>query len=271
MPLKLIFRGAYSMKTCPIDNTEMVPLFSERILNKYDIQYFICKECSLIQSEAPYWLDEAYDRALAVSDTGIMERNMHNAVRAAAVVWLLAGKDASVVDVAGGYGILTRLLRDIGFNCVWDDKYCSNLVAPGYERPDGFIADIACAFEVFEHVVDPRSFFDEIVELCGCRFVLFSTEAFLKIPDKSWRYFAFNTGQHITFYSRDSLSRLASHAGWRYYALPRHLHLLAKEPLPHWKAILLKTPLLYLLGAVSILLMRRRSKTQSDSATINQP
>ena len=256
------------MKQCPVDHTQMALLFSERILNKYDIEYFICNKCSLIQSEAPYWLDESYDRALAVSDTGIMERNLHNAVRAAAVVWLLAGKAANVIDVAGGYGILTRLLRDIGFNCVWSDKYCENLVAPEFEKPDGFVADIACAFEVFEHVVDPRSFFDEIVELCGCRYILFSTEVFLKVPDRSWSYFAFNTGQHITFYSRDSLSQLASQAGWHYYALPRHLHLFAQEPPAHWKTILLKTPLLYLLGAAAILFLRCRSKTQSDSLSL---
>jgi hypothetical protein len=253
-------------KQCPVDSGKMVPLFSARVLGKYDVQYFICKECSLIQSQEPYWLDEAYDRALAVCDTGIMERNLHNAVRASAVIRLLAGKKADVVDVAGGYGILTRLLRDIGFNCVWNDKYCENLLAPGFERPAGFVADIACAFEVFEHIVDPSAFFDEIVAQHGGRFVLFSTESFTRIPDQSWIYYAFNTGQHITFYSRESLSQLARRAGWIYYALPRHLHLFAKMPVARWKRVLLQTPLIYLMGAFSILLMRGQSKTQSDSA-----
>lgn len=258
-------------KQCPVDSGNMVPFFSARILDKYDVQYYVCEECSLIQSETPYWLDEAYDRALAVCDTGVMERNLHNAVRAAAVVWLLAGKQAKVVDVAGGYGILVRLLRDIGFDCVWDDKYCENIVAPGFERPACFVADIACAFEVFEHVPDPRAFFDEIVAQYGSRFVLFSTESFTKVPDRNWVYFAFNTGQHITFYSRESLSRLARQAGWRYYALPRHLHLFAKTPVSRWKRIWLETPLLYLLGLLALPVLRRQSKTQSDSAGAKQP
>jgi hypothetical protein len=243
----------------------MLALFSARIMDKYDVRYDICEACSLIQSEPPYWLDEAYDRALAVCDTGIMERNLHNAVRASAVVWLLAGKTANVVDVAGGYGILTRLLRDIGFNCVWDDKYCENIVAPGFERPSGFMADVACAFEVFEHVADPSAFFSEIVASYGSRFVLFSTESFTKVPAQDWAYYAFNTGQHITFYSRESLAKLAHEAGWVYYALPRHLHLFAKAPVTRWKRMWMQTPLLYLMGFASLLLLRRQSKTQSDS------
>lgn len=254
-----------SIRQCPIDSGKMVPLFTARMMDKYDVRYDICETCSLIQSEPPYWLDEAYSRAVAVCDTGIMERNFHNAVRASSAIWLLAGKQAQVVDVAGGYGILTRLLRDVGFNCVWDDKYCENLVAPGFECPVGFVADVACAFEAFEHIADPRAFFNEIITHYKSRFVLFSTESFAKVPDQSWAYYAFNTGQHITFYSRESLAQLAREAGWIYYALPRHLHLLAKKPLARWRIAILKTPLLYLFGLMAILFLRRQSKTQSDS------
>jgi hypothetical protein len=254
---------------CPIDSGKMVPYFSERIMGKYDVQYYVCEDCSLIQTETPYWLDEAYSRALSVRDTGIMERNLHNALRATATIWLLAGKRANVVDVAGGYGLLVRMLRDIGFHCVWDDKYCDNLMATGFECPDGFTADVACAFEVFEHVADPCAFFAEIAARFQCRYLIFSTEEFVTPPDRIWNYFAFGTGQHITFYSRESIARMASLAGWCYYALPRHLHLFAKTPPPRWKTVLLKSPLIYPLGALTLLVLRRQSKTRLDHDTVS--
>jgi len=31
-----------------------------KILNKYDVKYFYCDYCGFIQTEEPYWLEEAY-------------------------------------------------------------------------------------------------------------------------------------------------------------------------------------------------------------------
>jgi Nif-specific regulatory protein len=39
----------------------------------------------------------------------------------------------TVVDCAGGYGILVRLLRDYGVNALWSDPYCENVLAKGFE------------------------------------------------------------------------------------------------------------------------------------------
>ena len=36
--------------------------FSKKILNKYHVDYFKCSECGSLQTEYPYWIDEAYQK-----------------------------------------------------------------------------------------------------------------------------------------------------------------------------------------------------------------
>jgi len=77
----------------------------------------------------PYWLDEAYGDAISVLDTGLIQRNLHIAERLAPLLYFLFDHKAPYLDVAGGYGMLVRLMRDIGFDFYWSDKYCRNLFA----------------------------------------------------------------------------------------------------------------------------------------------
>src|SRR5689334_8705234 len=45
------------------------------ILNKYNVKFFRCSYCGFIQTEAPYWLEEAYSTPIASSDIGYVSRN----------------------------------------------------------------------------------------------------------------------------------------------------------------------------------------------------
>jgi len=53
-------------------------IFSGPLLN-VDVSYFECDQCGYVQTESPYWLDQAYSEAINDSDTGIMSRNSTNA------------------------------------------------------------------------------------------------------------------------------------------------------------------------------------------------
>ena len=35
-------------------------VFSNKVLGKYDVAYYKCSNCESLQTETPYWLDEAY-------------------------------------------------------------------------------------------------------------------------------------------------------------------------------------------------------------------
>ena len=43
---------------------------------KYQIDYFFCKNCGFLQTEKPYWLEEAYKDSINDSDTGYLQRNV---------------------------------------------------------------------------------------------------------------------------------------------------------------------------------------------------
>jgi hypothetical protein len=138
----------------------------------FDVGYFECIICGYVQTETPHWLDQSYTDAINNSDTGIMARNQANSKIVLATMLLLGKLDGILVDYAGGYGILVRLLRDFGLNALWSDPYCENLLAKGFEHTNEK-ADLVTAFEAFEHFVNPAEELDKLLAIAPN--VLFST------------------------------------------------------------------------------------------------
>src|SRR5215510_13976414 len=97
---------------CPICSGERVERFRACVLQKYEVRYFHCVGCGLLQTESPYWLEEAYSAVIADTDTGVVSRNLDIARRLTSLLYLCFDPAASYVEFAGGYGLLTRLMRD---------------------------------------------------------------------------------------------------------------------------------------------------------------
>ena len=100
----------------------------------HSVDYFECPSCGYVQTEAPYWLEQAYSSAINDSDTGIMKRNLYNRRVILGALHLLGETSSAVLDYAGGYGILVRLLRDDGVDAFWYDKFCQNLLQQGFYK-----------------------------------------------------------------------------------------------------------------------------------------
>lgn len=211
----------------------MKAAFSAELLSKHQVKFSHCPECGLVQSEVPYWLDEAYSDAIAVADTGLVARNNAIAAKLAILLYFAFNPHESYVDVAGGYGMLVRLMRDHGFAFYWDDKFCANLLARGFEAERCTQAFAACtAFEVLEHVHDPLAFVRQQLVRYNCRTFICTTELYQgsEPPPKDWWYYTFNTGQHISFYSQKTLAKIAEKLGLKFYSL-HGLHILTDRPL----------------------------------------
>jgi len=176
------------------------------------VAYFDCSICGALQTEFPTWLDEAYAAPINATDTGIAARNQLNTARVGALCYLLGNSRARVVDFAGGHGLLVRMLRDAGINAVWSDKYCENLFARGFEH-DGGPADIATAFEAFEHFVEPMRELARVLAVAPV--VLFSTELLPEPvpPPGQWWYYGVEHGQHVMLYRRRTLAHMAAACG----------------------------------------------------------
>jgi hypothetical protein len=205
-------------------------LFGETdVLRKYRVEYFRCETCGFIQTETPYWLEDAYSSAIARQDVGIMYRNLTNRDITTAIINLLFPKMSSAVDFGAGHGVFVRLMRDRGFPFFWSDLHATNDYARGFESQEGLTYDFLTAFEVLEHLVDPVADLSKLMALSGN--VLVSTcivpQPAPALPD--WWYYVPTTGQHIAFYTTESLRILAARFGRNLLSVGAY-HLFTKEP-----------------------------------------
>lgn len=224
--------------TCRVCEHVVNDIFTGSLLNT-QVAYFECQHCGYIQTETPFWLDQAYAEAINDSDTGIMARNQANARIVLATMLMLGKLDGTLVDCAGGYGILVRLLRDYGVNALWSDRYCENLVARGFEHATE-TADLVTSFEAFEHFVNPAEELDKMLKIAPN--VLFSTEIVADPAPKQddWWYYGKEHGQHIGFFRIRTLEKLAQERGKYLFSNGTSYHLITDSPINQmsWKMII---------------------------------
>lgn len=219
------------MNTCKVCGNSTEVKFEELVLRKYSIKYYQCTNCSFLFTESPFWLEESYKHAINISDTGILMRNIHFAKQVSVLLYFFFEKKNKFLDYAGGFGIFTRLMRDIGFDYYWNDEYCDNLIARGFESDVGEknTFEAISALEVFEHFNDPIRELSKMLKSTDS--IIFSTEILPdKLPNRDWWYYGFEHGQHLSFYSRTSLNIIAQKLGLNFYSF-RGLHILTKRKL----------------------------------------
>ena len=237
------------------------PLFGETdVLRKYRVQYFRCEECGFIQTETPYWLEEAYSAAIACQDVGIMQRNLINCEVTTAVLNLLFPQAKSFVDFGAGHGVLVRLMRDRGFDFSWSDLHASNDYARGFESQPGSTFDFLTAFEVLEHLVDPVSGLAELFNLSDN---VFTSTCIVPEPAPrmdDWWYYVPTTGQHVSFYTKESLQFLARRFGKHLLSYGSY-HLFTQKP---QNSVLFRLANRFKLARIVNYINRRASLIQDD-------
>lgn len=251
------------MKQCPICNAEFKECFRGMILQRYDVAYYQCEQCRFLQTETPYWLAEAYARVLNLEDTGLVQRNIRFSELTAIMIYSSFKKDGIFVDYAGGCGLFTRLMRDIGFEFYWYDPYAQNILSCGLEfnkqlhQP----VELVTLFEALEHFVEPIAEFEKMLQISPT--IIFSTQ-FLPFPTpdlNQWWYYGSDHGQHVSFYSRETCQWIAKKLGLHFYSF-HELHMFSKEPINGtWVNLLLRASNWGVLRYIKSQLI---SKTESD-------
>ncbi|MGJ8588284.1 MAG: class I SAM-dependent methyltransferase [Yoonia sp.] len=193
------------------------------------VSYFECPTCSYVQTQNPDWLDEAYASVINDCDTGIMTRNQACLGTVLGTLAILGKTQGRVVDCAGGYGILTRMLRDIGVDALWSDPYCQNLVAMGFEH-SGEKADLVTAFEAFEHFISPPNEMERLFDVAPNLLISTSIVPTPTPQLDEWWYFGLSHGQHVGFMRLKTLEYLANRFDKHLVSDGRSFHLLTDQP-----------------------------------------
>lgn len=223
--------------TCKICGHQVRKCFDTRMLRKYPVDILHCPDCGFLFPAEVFWLKEAYQRPINLEDTRILERNIRFAKIISVILYFFFKRHGQFLDFAGGYGLFTRLLRDVGFQFQWNDPHTPNLFARGFETElnSGQQFELITAFEVFEHFENPL---EEISRLFSYSDnLLFSTMLLPRTPPKAdqWWYYGFEHGQHISFYSKRTLEFLAQKYQRNLYS-SHNFHLFAAKSI---------SPLLY--------------------------
>lgn len=225
-----------SSKSCPCRVCHSASEFRFRgTVLRREVDYFECPKCRFVQTQSPDWLDEAYASAINLSDTGILRRNQRNLRLVIRFLSVIDALKTDVVDFAGGYGVLVRMLRDAGIHAKWHDEYCENLLARGFEVDQDWSANLITAFEVLEHLPRPTEEMQGAFERAN--YVLCSTQV---MPDvipahDQWWYYGREHGQHIAFYRKETLQHMADQHGFHLNTDGRFFHLFSRQPLANWR------------------------------------
>jgi len=184
-------------------------------MGRIEVAYARCARCGFVRTQTPTWLESAYENAIDDTDVGLVSRNIDAASLLEVLLSVVVRNGESIIDIAGGYGLLVRLLRDSGYNAKWHDPYCKNLFARGFEAGVGEQAAVVTLIEAVEHIHDPVTFFDNIMTVRRPKLLVIGTSL---IPDPvpalfDWPYYAPETGQHVAFHTERSLAILASRYG----------------------------------------------------------
>jgi hypothetical protein len=207
-------------------------LFGEaKILNKYLVCYFRCECCGFIQTENPYWLDEAYSETITKSDIGLIGRNLQMAYPTRKLILTCFDPTDKFIDYGGGYGIFVRLMRDQGFDFYRHDPLCKNLFADGFDASPNINYTLVTAWEVFEHLADPLTEIEKM--LSYSRNFFFSTTLLPITPQPldQWWYYGLEHGQHIAFYTHESLQVIAQKFGLKVHFTNGSLHFIGDPDL----------------------------------------
>jgi hypothetical protein len=189
-------------------------LFAARALGRYPAGYYRCPACDLIQTERPFWLDEAYGSALSEFDTGCVARDRLCTELTLSLAWLLGvGRDAPCLDYGGGHGVLARGMRDRGYNFRCYDKYAENRFARGFEGDPAQRQVLLTCFEVWEHLPDAGTDLERIFRP-GHDAVLAGTVLHRCQPE-NWWYYCPEAGQHVAFYSARTMAVVAQRFGYQ--------------------------------------------------------
>ena len=229
----------------PLEYSASGVLFGTR-----SVKYFRCSRCRSVALPEPDWLEQAYADAVGRLDAGIVERTLKLGNISGAIIAGDGTQSGSFLDYGGGYGLLTRLLRDRGLDFKHCDPHTENVFANGFEGSVSTRYDLITLSEVLERLADPYAV---LLELSRSSDRILATTELLPNPTPrpgEGPCYAEGTGQHVTLYTMAGLASLAERLGMQLTFHGYVVHLFHRGRLKRATRVLSEHPLVaYVAGA----------------------
>jgi hypothetical protein len=228
---------------CPICRALANSAFSVCIRNERNVPLFQCTRCSFYFFAEPDWLAQSFSEELNELDLGSVARS-HFVADFVTAVFPLRKSGYTALDWGGGDGLLTRLLRERGINCVWQDPFVKpRFVGAAIYEPSSRV-DVTVVSEVFLHLTNPVSVLRLL--LSQSELVIMTAVVPPKDMTAQWWYLMPETGQHVSFYPLPALEALATQTSSRLYSDGRFFHVFSRRKLSFTTRMLIKIrPLAY--------------------------
>ncbi|MBI4883347.1 MAG: methyltransferase domain-containing protein [Actinobacteria bacterium] len=234
-----------------------------------------CPTCSFLFVADPVWLEGSFSSELNRLDVGSVDRSL---LVASFVRGLLGRRSRrsswSVLDVGGGDGLLTRVLRDHGIDCRWTDPYCEPAYYVGPPADGVARFDLAVMGEVALHLTNPIESFREALSRSDR--LMFTAVVPPEKVTVDWWYLMPSTGQHVAFYPTTAIAEIARRLGADWCSDGKFFHLLSttgisralRRRVEHRELSLLAAELYDVLGLLDRARGRQRSLTTKDQAAV---
>lgn len=214
---------------CSICGRQSSEMVSYKVLQKIDARLMRCDGCGFMFVQEPVWLESSFHDELNVLDLGSVDRC--GIVLDFLEVFARSERLASstILDWGGGYGLLTRMARDRGLDCVNFDPYVKDLFSGPARVTSEVAAGITVASEVFLHLPDPLSVLKILLKHSDS--VLVTAVVPPLDVAANWWYLMPETGQHVAFFPVSALEELARHTGTRLHTDGRFFHVFTRRTL----------------------------------------
>jgi hypothetical protein len=190
----------------------------------------------------PSWLEQAFTSRLTDPDVGALDRNLIVADFLSVLIPSLRLTDGSFVDWGAGYGILSRLMRDRGFDFRNHETFAEPIFySPRFDKDDRKV-DLIVLSEVALHFDKPVYEFEQLARISG--HIFFTAVVPPRDISPDWWYLMPATGLHVAFYSIESLEALASRLDMKLTSDGKFFHILHREPIRYSTRLLFKSRVL---------------------------
>ncbi len=113
---------------CKICGDHCIFVHEAKILAKHLVKYYRCPKCYFLQTEKPFWLEEAYQKSINISDTGYMSRNIYLSRISSVLIYLFFNRKARFIDYGGGHTSHPLKLLNILTSQIKKYATCLNIV-----------------------------------------------------------------------------------------------------------------------------------------------